>query len=91
MKLFLSSIRLPNQEEQLQLFGNKKPLSVAIVPNAWDTYPEDRQKVELTNTISQFKGIGYKTTVIDLTTSNSDVKENLKPYDFGLILYLDCY
>jgi len=86
MKLFLSSIRLPNQQERLQLFGNKKLLSVAIVPNAWDTYPADRQKAELSNTVSQFEELGFKTTIIDLTTANSNLKENLEPYDFIWIM-----
>ena len=86
MKLFLSSIRLPNQEEHTKLFDNRSTISVAVVPNAWDTYPEDRQKVELANTLAEFEKLGYKTTVIDLTTSNSNVKENLEPYDFIWIM-----
>ncbi len=82
MKLFLSSIRLPNEIEYNQLFGDKSSLSVAVIPNAWDTYPEVRQKAELANTLSEFKNLGHKTSVIDLTTSNSSKKENLEKYDF---------
>jgi dipeptidase E len=83
MKLFLSSIRLPNEDERAKLFGDKSDLSVVIIPNAWDTYPEDRQKAEVADTVAQFKEIGFKTTVVDLVTSNSDVKESaLKDNDF---------
>jgi dipeptidase E len=76
MKFFLSSIRLPNSDEQAKLFGNKTHISVAIIPNAWDTYPEDRQKVELADALSQFKDIGFKTTVIDLVT-DSNISEKV--------------
>jgi dipeptidase E len=82
MKLFLSSIRLPNHDEQAKLFKNKSSVSVAIIPNAWDVYPEERQKLELDSTVSLFKDLGFTTSVIDLTTSHSYRKNQFELYDF---------
>ncbi len=70
MKLFLSSVRLPNKNERAELFGDKKHVSVLIIPNAWDTYPEDRQKAELASTLAEFQKRGYHTSVLDLVTSS---------------------
>jgi len=76
MKLFLSSIRLPNKDEQAKLFGDKKHVSVVVIPNAWDTYPEDKQKAELTNTISNFKDLGYQPTILDLVASSDKLRRD---------------
>lgn len=76
MKLFLSSIRLPNSQERAALFGNKNNLKVLIVPNAYDTYPEDRQKAELARIISEFKELGYNTSVLDLVTSSDQQRRD---------------
>jgi len=76
MKLFLSSIRLPSESEKVSLFGGKSELSVVIVPNAWDTYPEDRQKAELAKTISDFEQLGFRTSVLDLVTSSDRQRED---------------
>ncbi len=76
MKLFLSSIRLPSEGEKATLFAGKLSLSVAIVPNAWDTYPEDRQKAELANTVSDFEKLGFRTSVLDLVTSSDEQRKD---------------
>lgn len=76
MKLFLSSIRLPSEDEKAKLFGGKPELSVVIVPNAWDTYPEDRQKTELASTVSDFEKLGFRTSVLDLVTSSDKQRED---------------
>ncbi len=76
MKLFLSSIRLPSEPEKASLFGGKSELSVVIVPNAWDTYPEDRQKTELASTVSDFEKQGFRTSVLDLATSSGKQRED---------------
>lgn len=83
MKLFLSSVRLPSEDERITLFGTTSPLSVTLVPNAWDVYPEDRQKTVLTNTVNQFKQLGYQTSITDLaTSSDQQVQSNLATSDF---------
>lgn len=97
MNLFLSAIRLPNELERAKLFGDKTPLSVVIVPNAWDPYSEDRQKTELESTISDFKKLGFKTSTLDLITSSDKQKiESLSSNDFlwvmgGNTFYLNYY
>lgn len=83
MKLFLSSIRLPNNQERAALFGNKKNINVLIVPNAYDIYPEDRQEAELARTIFEFKELGYNTSVLDLvTSSDKQSRDRLYGSDF---------
>ncbi len=87
MKFFLSSIRLPNQAEQTQLFESKPTVSVAIVPNAWDTYPDDRQRAELVATTAQFKKLGFHTSILDIVTSSDKQREvSLSSNDFVWIM-----
>ena len=83
MKLFLSSIRLPSKDEQAKLFGDTPRPKVVIIPNAWDTYPEDRQETELTSAMTEFEKHGYRSTVLDLVTSSDKQKQdNLLSNDF---------
>lgn len=83
MKLFLSSVRIPNQDEQKKLFGKKDDISVVIVPNAWDPYSEGRRNTEIAATISEFESLGYITSVLDLVKSTEEQrKEALESNDF---------
>ena len=82
MKLFLSSLRLPNKSEQVKLFGSKTQLRVTIIPNAWDPYPKDRRKVELADTSARFEALGYQSSVLDLvTSSDKQMHESLSSSD----------
>ena len=87
VKLFLSSIRLPTKNEQAQLFGDKSPVVVTVVPNAWDVYPEEQQKTELENTLAQFKNLNYHASIMDLVTSSSEqIKNKLTSSDFVWVM-----
>lgn len=87
MKFFLSSTRLPNDSERNKLFGDKKNLSVVVIPNAWDPYPQDRQKSELVHTIADFEKRGYRPTVVDLVTSSGKVRrDRLSSSDFVWVM-----
>lgn len=97
MKLFLSSIRIPNQDEQKKLFGKKDDISVVIVPNAWDPYSEGRRNTETAAIISEFESLGYITSVLDLVKSTeTQRKQMLESSDFlwitgGNSFYLNYY
>jgi dipeptidase E len=83
MKLFLSSLRIPNLDEQKKLFGKKDDISVVIVPNAWDPYAEGRRNSEIAETIAEFEALGYITSVLDLVKSTeAQRKEALETNDF---------
>jgi dipeptidase E len=83
MKLFLSSLRIPNPDEQKQLFGKKEDIAVVIVPNAWDPYSEGRRNSEVAETITEFEALGYITSVLDLVKSTEEQrKEALESNDF---------
>lgn len=72
MKLFLSSVRLPNSEEMVELFGDKSSLSVAIIPNAFDVYPKERQHKENSITKKKFEDAGFSVHVADIVEGNQD-------------------
>ena len=72
MKLFLASIRLPNNVEIVELFGDKSLLSVALIPNAFDVYPKDRQDEELASTKKQFEDSGFSVNIADIVVGNQD-------------------
>jgi len=83
MKLFLSSIRLPNKAEHEKLFGYKTELAVTIIPNAWDTYSEERRKAEITETRADFQARGHRTAILDIVTSSDQQKQDsLQSSDF---------
>lgn len=67
MKLYLSSIGIPNTEAFKQLFSGDS-LSVAVIPNAWDVYPDERRQEEVEKTVAQFTSLGFKVDLTDLRT-----------------------
>lgn len=75
MKLFLSSVRIPNHDEQKKLFGKMDDIVVAIVPNAWDPYSEGRRNLEVAATITEFESLGYITSVLDLVKSTAEQRK----------------
>lgn len=97
MKLFLSSIRIPNLDEQKKLFGKKDDISVVIVPSAWEPYSEGRKNTETAAIISEFEAFGYITSILDLVKSTeAERKEALESNDFiwvtgGNSFYLNYY
>lgn len=87
MRLFLSSTRLPNKTEHERLFGDKTRLTVTIIPNAWDTYPEDRQQAEISETCAEFQALGHHTSILDLVTSSDQQRHaSLKSSDLVWVM-----
>jgi dipeptidase E len=77
MKLYLSSIGVPNVEELLALLPDSNP-SVAIIANAWDVYPEERRRKEIKNLQTVMQQMGITSTVVDLKlTTRNQLKEKL--------------
>ena len=52
MKLYLSSIGVLNNKALMELLPKSNKLSVAVIPNAWDCYPEERRIPEIENCIA---------------------------------------
>lgn len=76
-KLYLSSVGIPNKQELLSLLSGQE-LTVAIIPNAWDVYPEDRRKPEIESIKSRFEELGFAATLVDLKEyQHNDLKQIL--------------
>jgi len=68
-----------DKTELLKLLPADENLSVAIVPNAWDTYPKERKELEVNNCVASFKKYGLKTSILDLSSSDKRaVEQSLK-------------
>ena len=75
MKLFLSSIGIPDKDIFMSLFETTDNLSVALIQNAQSEYTEFRKVIELEATKNLFNKLGFRYTLIDL---NELDKEELK-------------
>lgn len=79
MKLYLTSIGVPKANELLKLLDNTQPLSVAVIPTAWNVYPKERKEQEIDKTKRVFSDIGLTPTVIDIAETNAEqLKETLE-------------
>jgi dipeptidase E len=84
MKLYLSSIGIPDSEELANLLG--KPFSkttVALIPNAKDYYSKRAWDFTINSRIEYMKGLGFNIEVIDLKdyTEEPALKNKLSNYD----------
>lgn len=70
MKLYLTSMPPANKAELLKLVGDQGNLSVTVIPNAWDTYPAERKAAVVAELLGTFKGFGFTTSLLDVTTAN---------------------
>lgn len=66
MKLYLSSLGIPNPQAYLSLFAKKRNPQVALVTNAWGTYPAERAKPYIDAVKDQFKAMGITIESLDL-------------------------
>jgi len=81
MKLYLSSIGVPNKQALLKLVSKDKP-SVAIIPNAWDVYPEGRRKEEMVKCRKTFIDIGFDVKRVDIKSYTGDeLRTELQKHD----------
>ncbi len=72
MKLYLSSLGVPNTVELLRQLPKKAELSVAIIPNAWDVYSADRRVSEIAKTKDSFVAMGTRPQLVDITKLSGD-------------------
>lgn len=72
MKLYLSSIGIPNSKELFALLPENTALSVAIIPNAWDVYPKERWQSEVDDLQKTFTKLGITPKVIDVEAVQGD-------------------
>ena len=81
MKLYLSSAGVPNTKELLKLFPQGAVLTVAIVLNARDFYPEEIRTQEVDVLQKTLAGIGFAPTLIDLVAmKGSELQDELAKY-----------
>jgi len=67
MKLYLSSIGIPDPDKLAELIG--KPLaglSVALIPNAKDYFVDRARNFVVANRIALFESLGMKVSIVDL-------------------------
>lgn len=87
MKLYLSSIEIPNSDELLGLLSGKQSLSVAIIPDAWDTYPEERRLPIIEKLKGIFHSIGIKPSLIKLSeTSGEGLRTELSKHSLVWVM-----
>lgn len=70
MKLYLASLGIVHKQHFLALLGDL-PRTVAIIPNAWDVYPEERRQAETQKAESSFAQLGFFATFVDLTANSN--------------------
>lgn len=64
-----------DKTELIKLLPDEGNLSVAIIANAWDTYPKERKNLELNDCVTSFEKYGLKTSVLDLAKVNEQAVE----------------
>lgn len=66
MKLYLSSLSIPEPKAYLELYGKRQNIHVAIVTNAWGVYPHEKSKPYIDNIVNLFMKIGVHAEHLDL-------------------------
>jgi len=86
MKLYLSSIRIPNPSSLSGLLG--KPLtnvSVALIPNAKDQYSQRPRDFLINDSVSSMQQLGLQVDVVDLRSYHDAETLRQKLADYDLI------
>jgi dipeptidase E len=66
MKLFLSSVGIPNGQAYQALFEGVADRSVAVIFNAWDVYPAEKSRPFLYATQDLFAAMDFRHELVDL-------------------------
>lgn len=66
MKLYLSSLAIPDTKAFLALFSKSQPRRVAIIPTAWNVAPSEKSQPFYDRTTHMFTGNGFTTEYVDL-------------------------
>lgn len=79
MKLFLSSLAIPNKQEYAKLFGGIRSPKLAVIANAWGTYDNEKSKPYIDAILSLFKDMEITASRINLLdyTNNPKGLDNL--------------
>lgn len=71
MKLYLSSVGIPDTKAFLALFGNK-PRHMVIVPTAWNPAPRQKSEPFIRAATQTFEQLGFTHETLDLAGESSD-------------------
>jgi dipeptidase E len=66
MKLYLSSVGIPDTRAFLKLFGKHTPRTAAIIPTAWHSYPTEKSAPFIAATSAEFTKMGFTYKYVDL-------------------------
>lgn len=66
MKLYLSSVGIPDQKAYLKLFSKKQPRRVVIVTTAWNTAPSSKSQPFIDAVTTAFKHMDFTHQLLDL-------------------------
>ena len=66
MKLYLSSLAMPDVKAYMSLFAKKQPHHIVIIPTAWDAYPAEKSEPFFERTTKMFENIGFTSEYLDL-------------------------
>jgi dipeptidase E len=80
MKLYLSSLSIPNEDAFLSLFGPGKN-SVGLIANAWGPYPLEKRQPFIDGLTDKLKHMGFKVkpiNLLDYTNRQDDLQKALR-------------
>ena len=66
MKLFLSSVGIPQPAAYRELFANKQTMRIGLIANAWGTYPAGKREPFISQTTTQLTTLGATVQPLDL-------------------------
>ena len=66
MKLYLSSISIPNDQLFIDLFDMSRRNKIAVIPNAWTSYPQEKSLPYVETLTNKLQTLGFDVVTIDL-------------------------
>src|SRR5688572_13181491 len=80
MKLYLSSVGVPNIQAYQQLFESGKTHSIAIIPTAWDVAPAQKAAPFIARTTTQLSQVGFvchQLNLADFANKQQELQQEL--------------
>lgn len=71
MKLYLSSVGMPDRTAYVGLFTKDQPRRVAIIPTAWNVAPAAKSAPFIQSMLDTFTELNFTTTTVDLADFGS--------------------
>lgn len=84
MKLFLSSLSIPNTDVYRSLFGDIQQPRIAMICNAWGVYSPEKSEPYIRANMGLFTELDMSVEIIDLleyANKQSDLDDTLSKYD----------